>query len=183
MSMSTSKPVPVPSQPESAITPRSRPRTKVRQPLGRLGVLTSAIASKAPRTVFTVISSPTSPFMPPSVQILTSGEPAKQVTPKPKSKEKERKPRSSHRSQVERLKTIVRRLPPNLPEDVFWQSVQPWVTEETVTWKVYYQGKFRKRFVYLSVDLWRGSAEHIGAASIRRTRLLAHILRSGARNY
>ncbi|KAJ3477471.1 hypothetical protein NLI96_g10441 [Meripilus lineatus] len=145
MSMSTSKPVPVPSQPESAITPRSRPRTKVRQPLGRLGVLTSAIASKAPRTVFTVISSPTSPFMPPSVQILTSGEPAKQVTPKPKSKEKERKPRSSHRSQVERLKTIVRRLPPNLPEDVFWQSVQPWVTEETVTWKVYYQGKFRKR--------------------------------------
>jgi len=42
---------------------------------------------------------------------------------------------------TERLKTAVRRLPPNLPEDVFWQSVQAWVTEETVTWKMYVSGK------------------------------------------
>ncbi|KAF8513571.1 Smg-4/UPF3 family-domain-containing protein [Hysterangium stoloniferum] len=45
-----------------------------------------------------------------------------------------------------RLKTVVRRLPPNLPEAIFWQSVQPWVTEETVAWKVFYQGKLRKKF-------------------------------------
>jgi len=62
------------------------------------------------------------------------------------SKEKERKPRSSHKVPGERLKTVVRRLPPNLPEDIFWQSVQPWVTVETVSWKVYYQGKLKKRF-------------------------------------
>ncbi|KAI0080404.1 hypothetical protein K474DRAFT_1704712 [Panus rudis PR-1116 ss-1] len=61
-----------------------------------------------------------------------------------KEKEKERKQRAGTTSN-KRLKTVVRRLPPNLPEEIFWQSVQPWVTDDTVTWKVYYQGKFRKR--------------------------------------
>ncbi|KAJ3529050.1 hypothetical protein NM688_g7909 [Phlebia brevispora] len=64
---------------------------------------------------------------------------------KEKEKEKERKQRATQKSQTERLKTVVRRLPPNLPEDVFWQSVQPWVSDDTVTWKEYNQGKFRKR--------------------------------------
>lgn len=55
-----------------------------------------------------------------------------------------------------RLKTVVRRLPPNLPEPVFWQSVQPWVTDETASWKIFYQGKLRKKyacflFVYVSL--------------------------------
>ncbi|KAH7883063.1 Smg-4/UPF3 family-domain-containing protein [Phlebopus sp. FC_14] len=45
----------------------------------------------------------------------------------------------------ERLKTVVRRLPPNLPEEIFWQTVQTWVTDDTVSWKVYHQGKMRKR--------------------------------------
>ncbi|KAG2076243.1 hypothetical protein BDR04DRAFT_1207556 [Suillus decipiens] len=45
----------------------------------------------------------------------------------------------------ERLKTVVRRLPPNLPEEIFWQSVQTWVTDDSVTWKVYHTGKLRKR--------------------------------------
>lgn len=56
-----------------------------------------------------------------------------------KEKEKQNPPGS------ERLKTVVRRLPPNLPEAVFWQSVEAWVTDQTVTWKAYYSGKFRKR--------------------------------------
>ncbi|KAJ7673548.1 Smg-4/UPF3 family-domain-containing protein, partial [Mycena rosella] len=46
---------------------------------------------------------------------------------------------------TERLKTVVRRLPPNLPEDVFWQSVHSWVSDETVAWKIFYPGKLRKR--------------------------------------
>ena len=69
---------------------------------------------------------------------------------KDKEKEREKKPKSSggsQKSQTERLKTVVRRLPPNLPEDIFWQSVGKWVTEETVTWKVYYPGKFKTRCV------------------------------------
>ena len=75
---------------------------------------------------------------------------------KNKSKEKEKekeKDKGKQRSQKgssgrDRLKTVVRRLPPNLPEDVFWQSVQQWVSDETVIWKEYYQGKFRKRWVH-----------------------------------
>ena len=47
---------------------------------------------------------------------------------KGKDKEKEKKSKSSgsgsQKSQTERLKTVVRRLPTNLPEDVFWQSVR-----------------------------------------------------------
>ncbi|KAI6027017.1 Smg-4/UPF3 family-domain-containing protein [Pisolithus marmoratus] len=46
---------------------------------------------------------------------------------------------------TERLKTVVRRLPPNLPEEIFWQSVETWVTEETATWKVFCPGKLKKR--------------------------------------
>jgi regulator of nonsense transcripts 3 len=69
------------------------------------------------------------------------------------AKEKETRDRLSLSSATtERLKTVVRRLPPNLPEEVFWQSVQAWVTEDTVNWKMFYSGKLRKRFAlfYLS---------------------------------
>ncbi|KAG9308281.1 Smg-4/UPF3 family-domain-containing protein [Chiua virens] len=48
---------------------------------------------------------------------------------------------------AERLKTVVRRLPPNLPEEIFWQSVQAWVSDDTVSWKVYYPGKMRTKRV------------------------------------
>nr|VWO95268.1 N/A [Ganoderma boninense] len=67
---------------------------------------------------------------------------------KGKDKEKDKKPKSSgsgQKSQTERLKTVVRRLPPNLPEDVFWRSVGKWVSEETVSWRAYYPGKFKTR--------------------------------------
>ncbi|KAL7284648.1 hypothetical protein ACG7TL_001945 [Trametes sanguinea] len=68
---------------------------------------------------------------------------------KTKEKEKEKKSKSggggSGSQKTERLKTVVRRLPPNLPEDIFWQSVAKWVTDETVTWRVYYPGKFKTR--------------------------------------
>ena len=67
---------------------------------------------------------------------------------KPKEiKEPKKKDRSSQKAHSERLKTVVRRLPPNLPAEVFWQSVRKWVTDDTVTWTEYYQGKFRKRCV------------------------------------
>lgn len=60
----------------------------------------------------------------------------------------------------EKLKTVIRRLPPNLPEEIFWQSVQPWVTEETASWKQFHQGKMRKRYViwYLRCCLTRKRA-------------------------
>ncbi|KAJ8700820.1 hypothetical protein PTI98_003810 [Pleurotus ostreatus] len=77
---------------------------------------------------------------------------ATMVTSQPQAKsrrdrDKERKDKTQVQVSApgDRLKTIVRRLPPNLPEDIFWQSVQAWVTEDTVTWKVYYLGKASKR--------------------------------------
>ena len=71
---------------------------------------------------------------------------------KSKTKDKAKKTKSSSgggggSQPQDRLKTIVRRLPPNLPEDVFWQSVASWVSDETVSWKVYYPGKFKTRCV------------------------------------
>jgi len=82
---------------------------------------------------------------------MSSNDPIK-VTSSPnakaklKEKDREKKAKATaNKQQTERLKTVVRRLPPNLPEDIFWQSVEQWVSEETVIWKVYYQGKFRKR--------------------------------------
>ncbi|KAG1761120.1 Smg-4/UPF3 family-domain-containing protein [Suillus occidentalis] len=61
-----------------------------------------------------------------------------------KQKQKDLKPQAPANA-TERLKTVVRRLPPNLPEEIFWQSVQTWVTDDSVTWKVYHAGKVRKR--------------------------------------
>jgi regulator of nonsense transcripts 3 len=60
---------------------------------------------------------------------------------------KEKKEKGQQPAPNDRLKTVVRRLPPNLPEDIFWQSVLPWVTESTITWKTYYPGKQKKRSV------------------------------------
>jgi len=73
--------------------------------------------------------------------------PTKPKKERERERERERKEKALQQS-TERLKTVVRRLPPNLPEDVFWQSVQPWVTEESVSWKVFYAGKARKRYVF-----------------------------------
>ena len=65
---------------------------------------------------------------------------------KTKSKaEKKSKAAKAEQHPADKLKTIVRRLPPNLPEDIFWQSVQPWVSDETATWKIFYPGKVRKK--------------------------------------
>ncbi len=69
-------------------------------------------------------------------------------TKKEKEKEKEREKaerKASLPQQNERLKTVVRRLPPNLPEEIFWNSVQSWVTDETAVWKIYCPGKLRKK--------------------------------------
>ena len=64
-----------------------------------------------------------------------------------KSKSKPSKEKKSQgKSQNERLKVVVRRLPPNLPEEIFWQSVSDWVSDETVSWKSFHAGKVRKRW-------------------------------------
>ena len=70
---------------------------------------------------------------------------------KEKEKEKERKREAQHRPDRdrERLKSVVRRLPPNLPEDVFWGSVAQWVTDESVSWKLFCPGKLRTRWVFV----------------------------------
>jgi len=65
--------------------------------------------------------------------------------PKPKSS-KEKK--SQTKSQNERLKIVVRRLPPTLPEEIFWQSVSEWVSDETVFWKSFHVGKVKKRWAF-----------------------------------
>lgn len=76
--------------------------------------------------------------------------PKAQKTRKDKEKERDKERKLSQPDLTnERLKTVVRRLPPNLPEDIFWQSVQPWVTEDTTVWKTYYAGKIRKRYAWV----------------------------------
>ena len=95
----------------------------------------------------------------PVMSAVESTKPAK-YKGKDKEKEKDKRPKSGggQKSQVERLKTVVRRLPPNLPEEIFWQSVAQWVNEETITWKAYYPGKFKTRYV-LGVEMKIGRGE------------------------
>lgn len=69
-------------------------------------------------------------------------EPAKKQS---RSKAKEKRQGQPKANGTERLKTVVRRLPPNLPEPIFWQSVQTWVTDDSVIWKEYCPGKVKKK--------------------------------------
>ena len=80
------------------------------------------------------------------------------TSPTRAKKEKKEKEKSQQKNGIERFKIVVRRLPPNLPEEIFWQSVQKWVSDETVTWKEYYQGKSRKRCVLQPSDTAGGGA-------------------------
>jgi regulator of nonsense transcripts 3 len=67
--------------------------------------------------------------------------------PSTKSKKREKKAQASAQP-AERLKVIVRRLPADLPEEIFWRSVERWVSDDAVSWKMFYPGKARKRCVH-----------------------------------
>ena len=98
-----------------------------------------------------------------------------------KERDKERKI-SQQEPNNERLKTVVRRLPPNLPEGIFWQSVQSWVTEDTTVWKTYYPGKVRKRYALSFLESLDKSIIISWSVRTRRTSHLAHILHSRRKN-
>jgi len=66
-------------------------------------------------------------------------------SPKKSKSKLSKEKKSQGRSQNERLKIVIRRLPPNLPEEIFWQSVSEWVSDETVSWKSFHAGKVKKR--------------------------------------
>jgi regulator of nonsense transcripts 3 len=85
------------------------------------------------------MSTPAPKPKPKSIRITTK------ESDKSKDRDKDGPGDTSKEEKLDRLKTVVRRLPPNLPEEVFWQSVQTWVTEESVTWKAFYPGKLGKR--------------------------------------
>jgi regulator of nonsense transcripts 3 len=62
----------------------------------------------------------------------------------------------------QRLKVVVRKLPPDLPPKVFWQTTAQWITREDsdaegvpgaerVAWSQYRQGKVRKRCAHPSL--------------------------------
>lgn len=72
-------------------------------------------------------------------------EATKKSQSRPKANKEKRQGQSKGGGGTERLKTVVRRLPPNLPEHIFWQSVQGWVTDDTVLWKEFYPGKVKKK--------------------------------------
>lgn len=63
---------------------------------------------------------------------------------KKKSKRHQRKP-------TLKTKVIVRRLPPNLPEEIFFNSVKPWVSEDNVDYSLYVPGKLSKRYIFTRI--------------------------------
>ena len=82
---------------------------------------------------------------------LPAQKPPQEKVTKAKEKDKDRERSSSTQpNSAERLKIVVRRLPANLPQDIFWQSVASWVNDETTTWRSYCPGKMRKKYVRLS---------------------------------
>jgi regulator of nonsense transcripts 3 len=46
-------------------------------------------------------------------------------------------------SGAQRIKAIVRKLPPNLPEELFWRSCELWVNDDTVKEKWFMKGALK----------------------------------------
>jgi regulator of nonsense transcripts 3 len=61
-------------------------------------------------------------------------------------------PKRSLASAAPRLKLVIRRLPPNLPEELFWKAVAPWVTETTCTWKRFVKGRPAIKYASCSIQ-------------------------------
>ncbi|KAI8334883.1 Smg-4/UPF3 family-domain-containing protein [Blakeslea trispora] len=65
--------------------------------------------------------------------------------PKPEKKKKtKKKPKRRTRKLAPKTKVVVRRLPPNLPEDIFMNSVKPWTAEDILNYSLYVPGKLSK---------------------------------------
>ncbi|KXS08997.1 hypothetical protein M427DRAFT_262506 [Gonapodya prolifera JEL478] len=56
-----------------------------------------------------------------------------------------------------KTKVVIRRLPPNLPEQVFWSSVEGWLPN--VDWKVFVSGKLSSN-VKLELKTRYGALNH-----------------------
>ncbi|KAG8758147.1 hypothetical protein FRC14_000708 [Serendipita sp. 396] len=50
----------------------------------------------------------------------------------------------------QRIKAIVRKLPPNLPEEIFWRSCELWVNDNTVRTKWFRKGDLKGPSVTVS---------------------------------
>ncbi|KAI8097716.1 Smg-4/UPF3 family-domain-containing protein [Halteromyces radiatus] len=76
----------------------------------------------------------------------TNKEKDKQKALEKKKKRRDRRKKKAKRAKKNEPKTkvVVRRLPPNLPEDVFMNAVQQWTTDDLVDFKTYIPGKLAK---------------------------------------
>ncbi|CAM0139898.1 unnamed protein product [Umbelopsis sp. WA50703] len=64
------------------------------------------------------------------------------ATEQPKKKKDKKKPRKrSSKKALPKTKVVVRRLPPNIPEEIFFNSVKAWVNESTTGWQLFVPGK------------------------------------------
>ncbi|KAF8682478.1 Utp21 protein [Rhizoctonia solani] len=79
------------------------------------------------------------------VHLTTTMSSATKAEPPGKAKSKPSRTKQSASSNAPKLKVVIRRLPPNLPENIFWQSVAQWVTDESSSWKLYVPGKLRTK--------------------------------------
>ncbi|KAI9343416.1 Smg-4/UPF3 family-domain-containing protein [Zopfochytrium polystomum] len=119
------------NQPPSSARPTSAPSSSS----------SSSKEEPAPRRGSTALSvaSPSLPPLDPS----TSGGDADASGKKKRARKRVRKNKVVPQP---RLKVVVRRLPPNLPEDTFLGVVAPWTVEGTVDWLAYFPGKLSKSF-------------------------------------
>ncbi|PKC03942.1 hypothetical protein RhiirA5_450019 [Rhizophagus irregularis] len=63
---------------------------------------------------------------------------------KSSAKPKKLKSKRGYGKNVTKTKVVVRRLPPLIPESLFFESVKQWVNEETCTWSRFHQGRISK---------------------------------------
>lgn len=87
------------------------------------------------------------PIETPSVDAKNSEGKATSTGEKPAKKRVKKKSKRQPRKNTLKTKVVVRRLPPNLPEKIFFNAVKPWISEETTDYSLYVPGKLSKRYI------------------------------------
>lgn len=86
----------------------------------------------------------------PATEVKVDSSVTSPTAEQPKKKKDKKKPRKrSSKKALPKTKVIVRRLPPNIPEEIFHNSVKQWVNESTTGWQLFVPGKLSTRLVII----------------------------------
>lgn len=132
----------------------------------------------------TAVDSPSAtskPIETPTVDAKNSEGKATPAGEKPTKKRVKKKSKRQPRKNTLKTKVVVRRLPPNLPEKIFFNAVKPWISEETTDYSLYVPGKLSKRYTDDTFSIITAATEVLVYIAAKRKKAYFLVLISTSR--